>query len=146
MSIDLDVQIATEGSTIPVEEEFQRWANKVPTKENTTACLRIVDEPEARILNLDYRKIDKATNVLSFPAELPEQVKIKFLGDIVICASVVMNEAQQQGKALGDHWAHLLIHGLLHLQGYDHVEEEDARKMEKLEIEILESIGISNPY
>ncbi len=146
MSIDLDVQIAIEGSNIPAEAEFQRWAYKVPTKENTSACLRIVDEPEARTLNHDYRKIDKATNVLSFPAELPDQVKVKFLGDIVICASVVFNEAQQQGKALSDHWAHLLIHGLLHLQGYDHVEEKDARRMETLEIEILESIGISNPY
>lgn len=146
MPIDLDVQFATDIPSVPTRVEFARWANSVPTKKQTTACLRIVDEPEARALNHKFRKINKATNVLSFPAEFPEQVEVSFLGDIVVCASVVQGEAQQQHKEIDDHWAHLLIHGLLHLQGYDHVDDEDAHKMEALEIEILSSIGISNPY
>ncbi len=146
MPIDLDVQIASKVTDIPSVSEFQDWANRVQTKESTMACVRIVDEPEARVLNHDFRQIDKATNVLSFPAELPDQIDLSFLGDDVICAPVVLSEAKQQSKNTNDHWAHLLIHGLLHLQGYDHIDDEDADKMESLEIEILESIGITNPY
>ena len=146
MPIDLDVQIASNDSDIPCETELQLWASSVPSKDQTTACLRIVDELEARALNLKYRQIDKSTNVLSFPADIPKQVNINHLGDIVICAAVVSKEAQQQNKSSNHHWAHLLIHGLLHLLGYDHIEEKDAYKMEALEIEILNTLEISNPY
>jgi probable rRNA maturation factor len=146
MTIDLDVQFVSKNSDIPKEAEFQYWVNAVPSVEKTSACLRIVDEPEAKSLNKEYRHIDKATNVLSFPAELPLQLNIKFLGDIVICASVVGREAQEQGKQLSEHWAHLLVHGILHLQGYDHQDDADADEMESLEIGILQKLNITNPY
>jgi len=114
MAIDLDVQVASINSSIPKDKEFQYWANVVPVNENTSACtsvcLRIVDELEAKDLNKQYRHCDKATNVLSFPSELPSQLGLKFLGDIVICASVVEREAQEQSKPINSHWAHLLVH------------------------------------
>ncbi|MBT8125104.1 MAG: rRNA maturation RNase YbeY, partial [Gammaproteobacteria bacterium] len=101
---------------------------------------------EAKALNKQYRHIDKATNVLSFPAEIPSEVGINFLGDIVICAPVVDHEVQQQNKASNAHWAHLLIHGILHLQGCDHENDQTADEMESLEIEILQKLNIPNPY
>jgi len=146
MTIDLDVQIVSINSNIPKETEFQHWANAVPSVKETSACLRIVDELEAKGLNKQYRQIDKATNVLSFPAELPSQIELQFLGDIVICASIVEREAQQQGKQSNEHWAHLLVHGILHLQGYDHENDHQAEEMESLEIEILQKLKIQNPY
>ena len=146
MPITLDVQIASNLSEIPEVTQFQLWANSIQLKEETSACLRVVDEPEAKNINFKYRQIDKATNVLSFPAELPSQIDIKFLRDIVICAPVVIDEANKQAKSVDDHWAHLLIHGLLHLQGYDHIEKQDAEKMELLEIEVLKALQINNPY
>lgn len=146
MSIHLDVQIVSESLEIPKEVEFKDWAKAIPSECETSACLRIVDELEAKSLNKQYRKVDKATNVLSFPAEIPVQLNIKFLGDIVICAPIVTNEAQQQGKQIDDHWAHLLVHGILHLQGYDHQNDIDAQSMESLEIDILKKLGILNPY
>lgn len=146
MTIDLDVQIVSKNSNIPEVEDFENWARAVVSDEETSACLRVVDELEAQSLNKQYRKIDKATNVLSFPAEIPPQIDMKFLGDIVICAQVVEEEAQKQGKPSSAHWAHLLVHGLLHLQGYDHQDDPAANKMETLEIEILRKLNISNPY
>ncbi len=146
MSINLDVQIASKNLDIPKAAEFKIWADSVPIDYETSLCLRIVDEQEAKTLNKKYRKIEKATNVLSFPAGLPSGLKIDFLGDIVICAPIVTLEAQEYNKDLKNHWAHLLIHGILHLQGYDHEQNVDAEKMESLEIKILSSLGISNPY
>lgn len=146
MAIDLDVQIVSTSSDIPTKTDFQNWANVVPCNEKTTACVRIVDEPEARTLNKQYRHIDKATNVLSFPAELPAHVELKFLGDIVICAPIVDREAQEHSKQLLAHWAHLLVHGLLHLQGYDHQDDSEASEMESLETDILQKLNIPNPY
>ena len=146
MTIRLDVQIVSENIDIPDEADFEKWAIAVPSKDVTSACVRIVDEAEAKSLNKQYRNIDKATNVLSFPAEIPSQIGINFLGDIVICAQVVNREAQQQGKELTSHWAHLLVHGLLHLQGFDHEGNKAADKMEALEIEILKNLHIPNPY
>ena len=146
MSIQLDVQVVSNNLDIPKATEFKIWANSVPIDCETSLCLRIVDEEEAKTLNKKYRKIDKATNVLSFPAEIPSQLKIDFLGDIVICAPVVTLEAQEYNKDVKNHWAHLFIHGILHLQGYDHEKETDAVKMESLEIKILHSLGIPNPY
>lgn len=146
MAIHLDVQIVSDSTGIPDAKSFERWADAVPSIIQTSACLRVVDETEAQALNNQYRNINKATNVLSFPAEIPSEIGINFLGDIVICASVVEFETKQQGKELVSHWAHLLIHGILHLQGYDHEDEKSANEMESLEIEILKKFNISNPY
>ncbi len=146
MTIQLDVQIVSEYSDIPGEADFGKWAKAVPCKDETSACLRVVDELEAKNLNKLYRNIDKATNVLSFPAEIPSEIGINFLGDIVICAQIVSHEALEQNKELTGHWAHLLVHGLLHLQGYDHEKDHAAEKMETLEIEILKKLHISDPY
>ena len=146
MPISLDVQIASKSSDLPKAVQFQQWANSIQIEEETSACLRVVDEAEAKMLNFKYRQIDKPTNVLSFPAEVIPQIEINFLGDVVICAPVVIEEAKSQEKLVDDHWAHLLIHGLLHLQGYDHINEKDAEEMESLELELLNSLNISNPY
>jgi probable rRNA maturation factor len=108
--------------------------------------IRIVGSREGRALNLRYRGRDYATNVLSFPAELPPGVTLPLLGDIVIAAPVVAREAREQDKPLRDHYAHLTVHGVLHLLGYDHQREHDAARMEALEKRILASLGIPDPY
>jgi probable rRNA maturation factor len=146
MTIHLDVQVVSQETGIPDVADFERWANTVHTNNETNVCLRIVDELEAKALNNQFRHINNATNVLSFPAEIPSQVEMNFLGDIVICAPVVDDEAQQQGKQLNAHWAHLLVHGILHLQGYDHEDDQAANEMESLEIEILQKLNIPDPY
>ena len=108
--------------------------------------LRITDVAEIQQLNLAYRQQDKPTNVLSFPAELPEQLALPLLGDIVICAPVVCQEAQAQGKSTQAHWAHMVVHGTLHLLGYDHLQDSEALAMEALETRILASFGYAAPY
>jgi probable rRNA maturation factor len=108
--------------------------------------VRITDEAEIRELNATYRGKDYATNVLSFPFEAPPGVDIPLLGDIVVCAAVVAREAAEQEKPLQAHWAHMVIHGTLHLLGYDHIEEADAEEMEGLEIRLLADLGYANPY
>ena len=116
---------------------------------NLDVSIRVVTADEMRNLNRDDRGKDKATNVLSFPAGavtgLPEEVP-QLLGDIVVCAAVVADEAEAQGKAVQDHWAHMLVHGTLHLLGYDHLEDADAQKMESLEARILADQGVADPY
>ena len=146
MAISLDVQIAIEDTTIPSISEFKFWASKIPCEDEVDVCLRIVDQHESRELNKRFRNFDKATNVLSFPAELPGEVGINLIGDVAICATVVSEEAKVQHKELNSHWAHMLVHGILHLQGYDHQTKDQAKKMETQEIKILESLGIENPY
>ncbi len=147
MSIQLDVQLATQDTNIPSDEDFQKWASEVKIEASqASVCLRIVDEPEAREINKRFRNIDKATNVLSFPAEIPPEHELSLLGDIVICAPVVKYEAKQQEKHTSAHWAHLLIHGILHLQGYLHETDEQAKKMEALEVMTLKKLGFKNPY
>jgi probable rRNA maturation factor len=108
--------------------------------------LRIVDTIESRQLNLDYREKDKPTNVLSFPFDAPEHIELPFLGDLVVCAAVVEQEATEQNKQIIDHWAHLCIHGLLHLLGYDHIQENEAQEMEGIETAILAKLSIDDPY
>ncbi len=142
------VQIACEQDRIPSEIEFTEWVNACIKNEKNDAevSIRIVDEHESQSLNFEYRKKNKPTNVLSFPCDLPDDVEYEFLGDIVICAPLVIQEAKDQQKLDIDHWAHLTIHGTLHLLGFDHIDDEQAEIMENLEIDILSQFGFSNPY
>lgn len=108
--------------------------------------VRVVDEDESQQLNHEYRGKNKPTNVLSFPFEAPPGIEMNLLGDLVICAGVVEAEAQQQNKPLDHHWAHMIIHGTLHLLGYDHIEDDQAEEMEGLEISLLGKLSIDDPY
>lgn len=141
----VDTQVASTCLSIPSQTDIERWINAA-LAEDKNISLRIVDSEEMQALNLQYRHKDKATNVLSFPCELPEGVDDPLLGDIVICAEVVEQEAETFAKEVHAHWAHLLIHGTLHLMGYDHIDEADAEVMENLETTILAGLGFPNPY
>lgn len=129
-------------------EQFQRWValaleGRRPRGE---VCIRIVDPEESRTLNREYRGKDKPTNVLSFPFEAPPGIPLDLIGDLVICAPVVQQEAQEQGKKPLDHWAHMVIHGTLHLLGFDHIKEDEAEQMEALERALLARLEIADPY
>lgn len=145
MTIDIDIQFATL-EKCPTSDQIKMWINAVLKKKNAKVVIRIVNEDEMIILNRQYRHKEKPTNVLSFPCQLPSKIRGNILGDIVICASVVANEANEQNKPFTAHWAHMVVHGVLHLLGYDHENEEDAVKMESLEIAILNDLGFSDPY
>lgn len=152
--LELDLQVALNPGAdnyIPEAEELSHWITQALLKVgydklNASISLRVVEEKEITSLNKTYRNIDKPTNVLSFPYDALPDVDINFLGDIVVCASVLQNEASEQSKSVEQHWAHIIIHGVLHLLGYDHIEDEQAEKMESMEIEILSTLGIPNPY
>ncbi|MEO7917455.1 MAG: rRNA maturation RNase YbeY [Dokdonella sp.] len=135
---------------IPQRSSFERWASAavIATRRRrvTELSIRLVDEEEGRALNARYRKRDYATNVLSFPAELPPGVKLPLIGDLIICVPVIASESAAQDKALRDHYAHMTVHGVLHLLGYDHEADTDAGKMEALETRILATLGVANPY
>lgn len=148
MSIILDLQLASSASDLPEVTQFQRWlqAAILPFQDEAEVTIRIVDEPESQQLNLQYRGKDKATNVLSFPFQCPPGIELPLLGDLVICAGVVRAEAAEQNKPLAAHWAHMVVHGCLHLLGFDHINDADAEQMEAEEIQILQQLGISNPY
>ena len=152
MQTDLEIQRATTSINTPDDDQFQSWINTIPARQDKSFALsiRIVGEAEGRRFNREYRNSDYATNVLSFPAELPEglpaEIRQAQLGDLLICAPVVVREAMEQNRPEIDHWAHLTIHGILHLLGYDHEQDEEAHVMESLEIEILNKLGISDPY
>ena len=111
-----------------------------------SVSVRIVDAEEGRALNQRWRERDRPTNVLSFPADLPPELELPLLGDLVLCAPVVLREAAEQGKRAEDHWAHLVIHGVLHLLGMDHQDDAEAEEMEQREREILATLGIGDPY
>lgn len=148
----IDVQRATSQTNLPSDDDLARWATAAVGDHRPEAeiSLRIVDEDESRALNSQYRGKDSSTNVLSFPADLPEEIAeeldLPLLGDLVICAQVVALEAEQQHKALSAHWAHMVVHGTLHLLGYDHIEDDDAEIMENLETRILAQLGFNDPY
>jgi probable rRNA maturation factor len=152
--LDLEVQYAIDESgaaaqpAVPTQEEFHRWvmAALTPLEEAVEMVIRVVDEEESRQLNERYRGKNKPTNVLSFPFSTPAGVDSNHLGDLVICAPVVKREARQQRKQEADHWAHMVVHGVLHLRGWDHQTEEQARQMEDLEKRILAGLGIEDPY
>ncbi|MDO7086428.1 rRNA maturation RNase YbeY [Pseudocolwellia sp. AS88] len=148
MAVLLDVQIACEDNNLPSIEQLQLWAETALStqKDDPELTIRIVESQESQELNHQYRGKNKPTNVLSFPFEVPEGIEINLLGDLVICSDVVNKEAIEQNKNIHDHWAHLVIHGCLHLLGYDHIEEDDAVEMESLEIKLLSTLGIDNPY
>ncbi len=135
---------------LPAAASFRRWVDAAlcgaKRRKPAELAIRIVDTDEGRSLNSDYRDKDYATNVLSFPAELPRGLALPLIGDLAICAPVVQREAAEQGKLARDHWAHLTIHGVLHLLGYDHIVDADAETMEALETRILAGLGIADPY
>lgn len=146
--IEVDVQYAIPADNCPTEQDFQLWAETAIRSGCDTAelTIRIVGEDESASLNQTYRHKQGATNVLSFPFEAPAEVESHLLGDLVICAPVVEQEAAEQGKSVQSHWAHMVVHGSLHLLGYDHMNEADAQEMESLEVKLLESLGFYDPY
>lgn len=149
MTIVLDLQIAVKNEKdLPTYEDILLWLDSTLAKFKPQAevTVRVVDEPESQELNHDYRGKDKPTNVLSFPFEAPPGIDIDLLGDLVICKQVVEREAIEQNKPLISHWAHMVVHGCLHLLGYDHIEDQEAEEMESLETEIMKSMGYSDPY
>ncbi|HCU67207.1 MAG TPA: rRNA maturation RNase YbeY [Rheinheimera sp.] len=148
MSIILDLQLASTADNLPGEHQIQQWleAAILPFQAEAEVTVRIVDEAESQQLNFDYREKNKPTNVLSFPFQCPPGVELPLLGDLVICAQVVAREAAEQNKTLTAHWAHMVVHGSLHLLGFDHINEEDATEMEAEEIQILAELGFADPY
>lgn len=145
---DIEVQVASGFDPLPSEAQLISWAQ--PTlkglQDHTELTIRVVDIPEIQLLNKNYRQKDKPTNVLAFPVEMPEDLHVNLLGDVVICAPVVQEEAKAQNKQYEAHFAHMVVHGCLHLLGYDHTTPVDADKMEALETEILTSLNFPNPY
>ncbi|MFT6283672.1 MAG: putative rRNA maturation factor [Arenicella sp.] len=159
MSTILDLQLVSTCTDVPSQVDIQLWLDTMLSYQQLAEkeiTVRIVDDAEIQQLNQQYRGKDNTTNVLSFPFEMPELVlpdgahidesMSNFLGDIVICAQVVKLESEQQNKLLGHHWAHMLIHGTLHLLGYDHIEDQEAEEMEGIEIAILQKLAIDDPY
>lgn len=154
MNLLLDVQIADElegwSAYLPTDDELQQWATAA-LQERTEftepeLTIRLVHNDESQELNRDYRGKDKPTNVLSFPFDAPPEVPIELLGDLIICAPVVQAEASEQGKTPQAHWAHMVVHGCLHLLGYDHIKDDEAETMENLERQIMAALGFSDPY
>jgi probable rRNA maturation factor len=149
MTLDLDLQIALDLPGLPAESNFRRWTEAALAGagyiKDAELTLRVVNEAESTVLNETYRHKQGPTNVLSFPFKTPPEVESVLLGDIVICAPVVLREAVVQGKTPEAHWAHLVAHGVLHLLGYDH-DEAQAEAMESLEIRILAGQGYPDPY
>jgi len=149
VSAILDLQIACENSDIPTAEQMQACLNLALSSQQLTEqeiTVRVVTKEEMQLLNNQYRGQDKPTNVLSFPFEAPAEVELNLLGDLVICADIIEQEAKQQQKELLHHWYHMLVHGSLHLMGFDHIEEIEAQRMEGLEIAILAKLDIDDPY
>ena len=157
----IDLQIASESKEIPTLAQLEQWAQLALQTPDTAAeiTIRLVDDAESHELNLQYRGKDKPTNVLSFPFEQPEFEdpelaaamatelgSVSYIGDLVVNAPLLVQEATQQHKSVIDHWAHLIIHGTLHLQGFDHIEDQEAQVMEALEARLLASLNIANPY
>jgi probable rRNA maturation factor len=148
--LEVGVSYAAPRRGVPTPTSFRRWVEVALQgarhRKPAELSIRIVGAREGRALNRQYRGKDYATNVLSFPVELPRGVASPLLGDLVICAPVVAREAREQGKAPRDHYAHLTVHGVLHLLGFDHQNERDATRMEALETRILAGLGIADPY
>jgi len=143
----VEVQFESADANLPTAEKIKKWVDMVLAEEDEDGdiCIRLVGEEEGKMLNQQYRNGDQATNVLSFSADvdIPEQ---KMLGDLAICTSVVASEAQNQNKPIHDHYAHMVVHGVLHLLGHDHQNDNQAQQMESLEVKILDRLEVPNPY
>lgn len=149
MAYQIDIESNSQSEQLPTAAEFERWisaALRSQELEEAEVSLYIVDEGESQELNSQYRGKDYPTNVLSFPADIPEEVGVPLLGDLVVCAPVVAREAQEQGKTLAAHWAHMVVHGSLHLLGFDHIDDAEADEMEALETKIITGLGYPAPY
>jgi probable rRNA maturation factor len=147
MKVTVDIQLAIEAK-VPKLQQFEQWtqAALAEVDEKCELSIRIVDRAESAELNQAYRGKTGPTNVLSFPFESPIPIEPRLLGDLIICVPIVEQEAVEQKKQAIDHWAHMVVHGCLHLLGYDHIKDDEAEKMEALEVSILESLNIANPY
>lgn len=148
MNLELEIQNQTQIGNAPVKSSFVEWTKAALREERDQAelVIRIVAEQESQELNREYRGKDSPTNVLSFPSAVPAVVESYLLGDLVICAQLVVREAEEQGKSEQAHWAHMVVHGVLHLLGYDHQGDDHAKTMEQLEIEVLAGLGFQDPY
>lgn len=149
MTYQIDIENNSQSILIPSQEKCESWITAVLKNQcidEAEVSVYIVDEDESQELNSQYRGKENPTNILSFPADIPEEVGIPLLGDLVICAPVVEREAQEQQKTVDAHWAHMLVHGSLHLLGYDHIEDDEAELMETLETNIITGLGFSAPY
>ena len=153
MNLLLDVQLAESIEhlgTLPSEEQLSLWASTAlqgrTEFEEPELTIRLTDDEESQALNREYRGKDKPTNVLSFPFEMPPGIPLELLGDLIICVGVVEQEAKEQEKTTEAHWAHMVIHGCLHLLGYDHIKDDEAEEMEALERDLLASLGYPDPY
>lgn len=147
MTLHIDIQYATVSESVPDRRKITKWAklSLAQIRDEAILTIRIVDTKESARLNRSWRGINKSTNVLSFPAG-DNPMMPELLGDIILCTQVIIREAREQKKQGDAHWAHMVIHGILHLTGYDHVKNRDAKIMESIEIEKLQSIKIPNPY
>ena len=145
---NIEIQAIFESAGQPDQQQIQLWVDAALEgyDQDTEIVVRIVDERESAQLNEQYRHKSGPTNILSFPVDLPEGIELDLLGDLVICAPVLEKEALEQDKLLAHHWAHIVVHGVLHLLGYDHIDEAQAELMENKEIAILNKLHINNPY
>lgn len=148
--IVIDRQAAINEPLLPSLTQLTQWVGCVfahhPDDQRREVTIRFVDERESQTLNRDYRSKDKTTNVLSFPFEGPPGIDLPLLGDLVICHAVVAQEASEQDKPLEYHYAHMVVHGILHLMGYDHIDDQEAEEMEQFERELLAELNIPDPY
>ncbi|USE38358.1 rRNA maturation RNase YbeY [Endozoicomonas sp. SCSIO W0465] len=151
-TVHIDVMINSTSSQLPAQNELEQWAAAAvgqhfqEQRQEAEISLLIVDEEEGAELNRQWRGKEGPTNVLSFPADLPAELELPLLGDLIICVPVVEQEAIEQKKSLSSHWAHMMVHGTLHLLGYDHIDDQEAEEMESLETEILAQLGYPDPY
>jgi probable rRNA maturation factor len=148
VTIDLEVQVATTAKTLPHPAQIKQWVSEAlaEIEQDVELLIRIVDKEEIQQLNKRYRKKDKPTNVLSFPHNMIAEFDFMTLGDIILCAPVIEEEATQENKELLAHWAHMVVHGCLHLLGYMHDDQESAETMESLERKIMLKLGFPDPY
>ncbi|MDY0050306.1 MAG: rRNA maturation RNase YbeY [Halothiobacillaceae bacterium] len=148
--LDIELQNESHGPCVPDERALHVWVRAALDGAgfagDAELTCRVVDEAEGRELNAQWRGKDYATNVLSFPLDMPEEAGIPYLGDLVVCAPVVGREAAEQGKDVEAHWAHLIVHGVLHLLGFDHIDNAEAEEMERLEVHVLATLGYPDPY
>jgi len=149
LALDLQVALAqSQGAELPGQAALEQWVAAALEGQMAEAelTIRLVENDESAALNKQYRDRQGPTNVLSFPFEAPADVPLPLLGDLIICVPLVASEAQEQGKSVRAHWAHLVVHGVLHLRGYDHIDDSDAREMEDLERKIMAYLGFDDPY